>query len=56
MTRAKLYIYIEVGPRDMYIDLAHTALGIFRFAAFFFFAQKNWLDDGNSTKMHNDNT
>ena len=31
---AKLYIYIGVRARDMYIDEAHTALFIFRFAAF----------------------
>ena len=35
-TNAKLYIYIGVGARDLYIDEAHTALDIFRFAAFFF--------------------
>ena len=35
-TGAKLYIYIGVGPRDLYIDKAHTALDIFRFAVFFF--------------------
>ena len=34
-TNAKLYIYIGVGARDLYIDEAHTALDIFRFAAFF---------------------
>ena len=34
-TSAKLYIYIEVRARDLYIDEAHTALDIFRFAAFF---------------------
>ena len=34
-TSAKLYLYIGVGVRDLYIDEAHTALDIFRFAAFF---------------------
>ena len=34
-TSAKLYIYNGVGARDLYIDEAHTALDIFRFAAFF---------------------
>ena len=34
-TSAKLYIFIGVGARDLYIDEAHTALDIFRFAAFF---------------------
>ena len=34
-TSAKLYIYIGVGARDLYIDEAHMALGIFRFALFF---------------------
>ena len=34
-TIAKLYIYIGVKPGDLYIDEAHTALDIFRFAAFF---------------------
>ena len=33
---AKLYIYMGVGARDLYIDEAHTALDIFRFAVFFF--------------------
>ena len=33
-TSAKLYIYIGVGARDLYIDEAHMALDIFRFAAF----------------------
>merc|ERR1719312_206220 len=28
-TSAKLYIYIGVGSRDLIIDEAHTALGIF---------------------------
>ena len=28
-TSAKLYIYIVVGSRDLFIDKAHTALGIF---------------------------
>ena len=32
---AKLYIYIGVGSRDLFIDKAHTALDIFRFAVFF---------------------
>ena len=35
MMSAKLYIYIGVGARDLYIDEAHKALDIFRFAAFF---------------------
>ena len=40
-TSAKLYIYIEVRARDLYIDEAHTVLDIFpacclvRFVAFF---------------------
>ena len=34
-TNAKLYIYIGVGARDLYIDEAHIALDIFCFAAFF---------------------
>ena len=29
-TSAKLYIYIGVGARDLYIDEAHTAVDIFR--------------------------
>ena len=33
-TSAKLYIYIGGGATDLYIDEAHTALDIFRFAAF----------------------
>ena len=42
-TSAKLYIYIGVGSRDLFIDGAHTALDIFhacclvRFDAFFFY-------------------
>ena len=36
MTNAKLYIYNGVGARDLYIDEAHMALDIFRFAAFFY--------------------
>merc|ERR1712081_57260 len=28
-TAHKLYIYIGVGSRDLFIDEAHTALGIF---------------------------
>ena len=32
---AKLYIYIGVEARDLYIDEAHTALEIFRFVVFF---------------------
>ena len=35
MTSAKLYIYIGLGARDMYIHEADTALDIFRFAVFF---------------------
>ena len=34
-TIAKLYIYIGVEGRNLYIDEAHMALDIFRFAAFF---------------------
>ena len=34
-TSAKLYIYNGVAARDLYIDEAHTALDIFRFAVFF---------------------
>ena len=34
-TSAKLYIYNGVVARDLYIDEAHMALDIFRFAAFF---------------------
>ena len=34
MTSAKLYIYVEVGAMDLYIDEAHTALDIFGFAVF----------------------
>ena len=30
-TSAKLYIYIGVGSRDLFIDEAHTALDIFHF-------------------------
>ena len=33
-TSAKLYLYNGLGARDLYIDEAHTALDIFRFAAF----------------------
>ena len=33
---AKLYIYIGVGARGLYIDEAHMALDIFRFAVFFY--------------------
>ena len=52
-TRAKLYIYIGVGARDMYmyIDEAHMALDIFRFAVFFvslsiFVIQKDYTVTG----------
>ena len=31
---AKLYIYIGVGPRELYIDEAHRVLDIFPFAVF----------------------
>ena len=34
MTIAKLYIYIGVEAKDLYINEAHTALYKFRFAAF----------------------
>ena len=40
-TSTKLYIYNGVGARDLYIDEAHTALDIFRFAAFFFTLYNN---------------
>ena len=40
-TSAKLYIYIEVRARDLYIDEAHTVLDIFSFAAFFQRVSKN---------------
>ena len=33
-TSVKLYINMEMGARDLYIDKAHTALDIFRFTAF----------------------
>ena len=33
-TSANVYIYIGVGAKDLYIDEAHTALDIFRFAVF----------------------
>ena len=33
--KEKLFIYIGVGARDLYIDKAHMALDIFRFAEFF---------------------
>ena len=33
-TSAKLYIYIAVGARDLYINKAHTALDIFSFVSF----------------------
>ena len=33
-TRAKLYIYIGVEETDLYIDEAHMALDILRFAVF----------------------
>ena len=33
-TSAKLYIYIGVGARDLYIDESHTALDIFRMRHF----------------------
>ena len=36
MTSAKFYIYNGVGAWYLYIDETHTALDIFRFAAFFF--------------------
>ena len=34
-TSAKLYIYIGLGARALYIDEAHTSLNIFRFVVFF---------------------
>ena len=34
-TSTKLYIYIELGSKDLFIDKAHTTLDIFRFAVFF---------------------
>ena len=36
MTYAKLNIYIGVGARNLYINEAHKALDIFRFAVFLF--------------------
>ena len=36
MISAKLYIYIGVGSRHLFLDKAHTALDIFRFALFLF--------------------
>ena len=45
-TSAKLYIYIGVGSRDLYIDEAHTALDIFRFVIFFFMTSHS---DSHST-------
>ena len=42
-TSANLYIYNGVGARDLYIDEAHTALDIFRFAAFFFYQRERVL-------------
>ena len=35
MTIVTLYIYDGVEARDLYIDEAHTALDIYRFAVFF---------------------
>ena len=37
MTSAKLYIYFGVGAKDLYIDGAHMALDIVRFAVFFLY-------------------
>ena len=34
-TSAKLYTHNGMGARDLYINEAHMALNIFRFAAFF---------------------
>ena len=55
MTSAKLYIYIGVGSRDLFINEAHMALGIFpvffpacclvRFAAFYYLLSINSLVD-----------
>ena len=36
-------LYIGVGPRDLYIDKAHTALDIFRIAVFFWMILMNFL-------------
>ena len=38
-----IYIYIGVGTRDLYIDEAHMALDIFRFAVFFLFMLERFL-------------
>ena len=46
-TSAKLYMYIGVGPRDLYIDEAHMALDIFCFAAFFLYICINRSYMGN---------
>ena len=35
-TSAKHYIYVGVGSRDLFIDEAHMALDIFRYAVFFY--------------------
>ena len=34
--QGKFYMYIGVGSRDLFIDKAHMALDIFRFAVVFF--------------------
>ena len=47
MTSAKIYIYIGMGSRDLFIDEAHTALDIFRSAVFFYYDSSPnsvWLD------------
>ena len=52
-TSAKLYYYIGVRPRDLFIDEAHTVLHIFpacclvRFAAFFWLCFATWQTKGH---------
>ena len=48
-TSAKLYYCIGVRSRDLYIDEAHTALDIFRFAAFFHSMQQNTYQENLAT-------
>ena len=36
-----MYIYMRLGTSDLYIDEAHTALDIFRFAAFLWCVNSN---------------
>ena len=49
---AKLYIYIGVGARDLYIDEAHMALDILRFAAFFFLEAFSYVLSSESYLIH----